>query len=65
MSDGDEPMTELSVVGVRVELPSQQPIVLLKTLDATAPTPERIELSTIKKQEDGTISHVTLSDAEV
>ena len=29
MSD-DEAMTELSVVGVRVELPSQQPIVLLK-----------------------------------
>lgn len=30
MSEGDEIMTELSVVGVRVELPSQQPIVLLK-----------------------------------
>ena len=28
--DGSAPLTELTVVGVRVELPSQQPIVLLK-----------------------------------
>ena len=29
----DSPLAELSVVGVRVELPSQQPIVLLKEVD--------------------------------
>jgi bifunctional DNase/RNase len=32
-SGEDTPLTELSVVGVRVELPSQQPIVLLKEVD--------------------------------
>ncbi len=31
--DGPEGLAELSVVGVRVELPSQQPIVLLKEVD--------------------------------
>jgi uncharacterized protein len=30
---GSEPRVEVSVVGVRVELPSQQPIVLLKEVD--------------------------------
>ncbi|MCU1674364.1 MAG: hypothetical protein JWN77_2477 [Frankiales bacterium] len=31
--NGDTPLAEVSVVGVRVELPSQQPIVLLKEVD--------------------------------
>eukprot|EP01034_Spumella_vulgaris_P024615 gene24615-30983_t len=39
--------------------------ILLKTMDATAPTPERIELSTIKRQEDGTVVHRTLKNADV
>jgi len=39
--------------------------VLLKTLDSAAPTPERIELSVMKKGEGGKIIHTTLSDAEV
>ena len=39
--------------------------ILLKTMDATTPTPERIDLSEIKKLEDGTIIHVTVPDAEV
>lgn len=40
--------------------------ILLKTMDATAPSPERIELSTLKRTEDGDeMVHYTLSDAEV
>lgn len=39
--------------------------ILLKTMDSATPTPERIELSTLKKNTDGTIVHYTLSDAEV
>lgn len=39
--------------------------ILLKTMDATTPSPERIELSEVKKLEDGTLAHVLLPDAEV
>lgn len=39
--------------------------ILLKTMDATTPSPERIELSEVKKIEDGSLVHVSLSDAEV
>lgn len=39
--------------------------ILLKTMDSTTPSPERIELSTVKRREDGSIVHRTLTDAEV
>eukprot|EP00606_Chrysophyceae_sp_TOSAG23-5_P000100 GSChrysophyteH2.ASY1.ANO1.369.1 assembled CDS len=39
--------------------------ILLKTMDATAPSPERIDLSEIKKLEDGSLVHVTVSDEAV
>jgi len=40
--------------------------ILLKTMDATAPSPERIELSTMKRTEDGdAMVHYTLADSEV
>lgn len=39
--------------------------ILLKTMDSTTPSPERIELSTLKRTEDGSMVHYTLSDAEV
>uniref|UniRef100_A0A7S3GV75 Proteasome subunit alpha type-4 n=2 Tax=Spumella elongata TaxID=89044 RepID=A0A7S3GV75_9STRA len=40
--------------------------ILLKTMDSTTPSPERIELSTLKRDEtDGSMVHYTLSDAEV
>lgn len=39
--------------------------VLLKTLDAASPSPERIELSVLRRGPDGRISHTTVSDAEV
>lgn len=39
--------------------------ILLKTMDSTTPSPERIELSTLRKADDGSIVHYTLSDAEV
>ena len=39
--------------------------ILLKTMDATAPSPERIDLSEIKKAEDGSLVHVTVSDEAV
>ena len=39
--------------------------ILLKTLDSATPSPERIELSVLKKGADGKIVHSTLSDAEV
>jgi len=38
--------------------------ILLKTMDSTTPSPERIELSTLQLV-DGKIKHVTLQDAEV
>eukprot|EP01036_Dinobryon_divergens_P027648 gene27648-36457_t len=39
--------------------------ILLKTMDSSAPSPERIELSTITRTEDGDIVHITLKDAQV
>mmetsp|Transcript_47364 Transcript_47364/g.96797 ORF Transcript_47364/g.96797 Transcript_47364/m.96797 type:complete len:260 (+) Transcript_47364:43-822(+) len=40
--------------------------ILLKTMDSSTPSPERIELSTIRRNEDTQqIEHYTLSDAEV
>jgi 20S proteasome subunit alpha 3 len=39
--------------------------ILLKTLDSATPSPERIELSVLKKGPDDKIVHTTLTDAEV
>jgi 20S proteasome subunit alpha 3 len=39
--------------------------IVLKTLDSATPSPERIELSVMKKDENDKITHTTLSDAEV
>lgn len=39
--------------------------ILLKTMDSAAPSPERIELSTMKITPTGSIEHYTLTDAEV
>lgn len=39
--------------------------ILLKTMDSTTPSPERIELSALRKDADGSISHVTLQDDDV
>jgi len=41
--------------------------ILIKTMDAATPTPERIEISTMKLDPDqpGRVVHITLSDAEV
>jgi hypothetical protein len=39
--------------------------ILLKTMDSATPSPERIELSTLRRTEDGHMVHYTLSDAEV
>ena len=39
--------------------------ILLKTMDATTPSPERIELSTVTRDENGKVVHATLSDPEV
>jgi hypothetical protein len=39
--------------------------ILLKTMDSTTPSPERIELSTLKRTEDNHMVHYTLSDEEV
>lgn len=39
--------------------------IILKTMDSTTPSPERIELSQIRTLPDGSIAHVTLSDAQV
>ena len=39
--------------------------ILLKTLDSATPSPERIELSVLKKGVDDKIVHTTLTDAEV
>jgi 20S proteasome subunit alpha 3 len=36
--------------------------IMLKTMDATAPSPERIDLSEVKRMEDGSLVHVTVSD---
>jgi 20S proteasome subunit alpha 3 len=39
--------------------------ILLKTMDSTTPSPERIELSELRKLDDGTLVHVLLKDDEV
>mmetsp|Transcript_3190 Transcript_3190/g.4947 ORF Transcript_3190/g.4947 Transcript_3190/m.4947 type:complete len:259 (+) Transcript_3190:60-836(+) len=39
--------------------------VLLKTLDSASPSPDRIELSVLRKGNDDKITHTILSDAEV
>ena len=39
--------------------------VLLKTLDSASPSPDRIELSVLRRGEDGKITHTMLSDPEV
>lgn len=39
--------------------------ILIKTMDSTTPSPERIELSVMQKEEDGTLSHRMLTPAEV
>mmetsp|Transcript_5039 Transcript_5039/g.5512 ORF Transcript_5039/g.5512 Transcript_5039/m.5512 type:complete len:259 (+) Transcript_5039:44-820(+) len=39
--------------------------ILLKTMDSTTPSPERIELSVLRKEDDGTISHYTFNEREV
>ena len=39
--------------------------ILLKTMDSTTPSPERIELSVLRREEDGTLSHYMLKESEV
>jgi 20S proteasome subunit alpha 3 len=39
--------------------------ILLKTMDSATPSPERIELSTLRRDANGHMVHYTLSDAEV
>ena len=39
--------------------------IILKTMDSTTPSPDRIELSQIVSLPDGSISHVTLTDPQV
>lgn len=39
--------------------------ILLKTMDAATPSPDRIELSTLVKNEKGEMVHQTLSEAEI
>ena len=39
--------------------------ILLKTMDTTSPTPEKIELSSIKLDANGKISHTLISDQQV
>jgi len=39
--------------------------ILLKTLDSATPSPERIELSVLKKGDNDKVVHTTLTDAEV
>lgn len=39
--------------------------ILLKTMDSSTPSPERIELSLLQKNETGGISHKVLSPTEV
>jgi hypothetical protein len=34
-------------------------------MDSTTPSPERIELSVLRKEDDGTISHYTFNEREV
>lgn len=39
--------------------------ILLKTMDSTTPSPERIELSVLRKESDGSVSHYVLNEKEV
>jgi len=39
--------------------------ILLKTMDSTTPSPERIELSVLKRENDGTLTHIMLKEPEV
>lgn len=39
--------------------------ILLKTMDSTTPSPERIEISELKKLEDGSMAQVIFTDDEV
>ncbi len=39
--------------------------ILIKTMDATTPTADRIDLSELKRLPDGTIAHMTVPDAQV
>lgn len=39
--------------------------ILLKTMDSTAPSPDRIELSTLTRTAEGELKHTTLKDAQV
>jgi 20S proteasome subunit alpha 3 len=39
--------------------------ILLKTMDATAPSPEKIELSSLTRTPDGKILHVVIPDSVV
>ncbi len=39
--------------------------ILLKTMDSTTPSPDRIELSSMTKSADGSITHRILSEDEV
>lgn len=39
--------------------------ILLKTLDAAAPTPERIEMSVVQRDDNGNVVHRMLTDEEV
>lgn len=39
--------------------------ILLKTMDSTTPSPERIELSVLRKDADGNMTHYMLNEKEV
>lgn len=39
--------------------------ILLKTMDSTTPSPERIELSVLKREDDGSMTHYMLNEKEV
>ncbi|MCU1587289.1 MAG: hypothetical protein JWN31_782, partial [Frankiales bacterium] len=59
MDDQEASLTELTVVGVRVQLPSQQPIVLLKEVDGDRYLPiwiGAVEASAIAFHQQGVTS---------
>jgi 20S proteasome subunit alpha 3 len=39
--------------------------ILIKTMDSTTPSPERIELSVLRKEADGSLVHHTLDSSEI
>lgn len=39
--------------------------ILLKTMDSTTPTPDRFELSTLTKDENGDITHIMISEDDI